>query len=100
MYGGCQCQERSFRKNGKVTTEDTKIDWTSMEISLINVIGYSRDDFFDMTLVEIVESIRTYKRMNPVDENSNNNKKPNKKQQKSGTSSEFFSFGRAPELDR
>lgn len=82
-----------------MTKEDTKIDWMSMEISLINVIGYSRDDFFDMTLVEIVESIRTYKKINPVDENSNNNKKP-KKQQKSGTSSEFFSFGRAPELDR
>lgn len=81
-----------------MTKEDTKIDWMSMEISLINVIGYSRDDFFDMTLVEIVEAIRAYKRMNPVDENSNNNKKP--KKQKSGTSSEFFSFGRAPELDR
>ena len=67
-----------------------------MEISLINVIGYTREDFFDMTLVEIVEAIRAYKRINPVDESSNN-KKP-KKQQK-GTSSEFFSFGRAPELD-
>lgn len=82
-----------------MTTTDTKMDWMSMEISLINVIGYGREDFLNMTLVEIVEAIRAYKRMNPVDENSNNNKKP-KKQQKSGTSSEFFSFGRAPELDR
>ena len=69
-----------------------------MEISLINVIGYTREDFFDMTLVEIVEAIRAYKKMNPVDED--NKKSKNKKQQKSNASSEFFSFGRAPELDR
>ena len=71
-----------------------------MEISLINVIGYTREDFFDMTLVEIVEAIRAYKKMNPVDEDTNNKKSKNKKQQKSNASSEFFSFGRAPELDR
>ena len=71
-----------------------------MEISLINVIGYTREDFFDMTLVEIVEAIRAYKKTNPVDEDNNNKKSKNKKQQKSNASSEFFSFGRAPELDR
>lgn len=71
-----------------------------MEISLINVIGYTREDFFDMTLVEIVEAIRAYKKINPVDEDNNNKKSKNKKQQKSNASSEFFSFGRAPELDR
>lgn len=78
-------------------SKDQKMDWMSMEISLVNIIGYTREDFHDMTLVEIVNAIRTYKKMNPVDDNK---KSKNNKQQKATTSSERFSFGRAPELDR
>ena len=57
---------------------------------MCHILGYSRAEFYDMSLKDIINLIRQHKKMNEKQyQDANNNKNKQK------TYSESFSYGRA-----
>ena len=75
------------------------MDWAFLEYCYCTILGRDREEFYESSLQDICNQIETHNKVHEEQQKQQNAMNKRGKQGRTTTSSERFSFGRAPELD-